>query len=56
MEIIRHCIQICFVKRSPDYPEEEEGKTEGEECEGIDACGGILGRAEHYADLGFAPD
>lgn len=55
MEIIRHCIQICFVKRSPDTLE-EEGKTEEGECEGKDACGGILCRAERYADLGFAPD
>lgn len=56
VEIIQHCIQICFVKRSPDTSEEEEGKTEEEECEGRDVCGGILCRAERYADLGFAPD
>lgn len=55
MEIIQRCIRICFVKRSPDTPEEEEEKTEREECEGRDACGGIICRAERYADLGFAP-
>lgn len=52
MEIIQRCIRICFVKRSPDTPEEEEEKTE---CEGRDVCGGIICRAECYADLGFAP-